>query len=902
MGESQMANRVTGKLKLSVLTSSILAAMYAPSAFAAEEEVQAAEQQEIEKIEVTGFRASARENLNAKRFATTVVDAITAEDIGKFPDKNIGDALQRIAGVGIERRFGEADGISIRGLDPSLSLTFLNGQSISTAQWFEGYRPTRGFRSDMLAAELVAGLEVYKSPRADLPEGSIGGTINIKTRKPLDLDANTLQASLEYQYSENADRWDPALSGLFSWKSDNEKFGFLASISHQERFTTYDGMENYMASDKSAAFAAGGDTSGATHATWGAGHAIFQQERERNAYNLTFQYQPTDSLGFTLNYLDFSLEANNVNSNYLVVPGRAGVLRNASASDVVSYGLGDAALKHDVYLSDIDGSAGNDYWFGPDTFFRNTEPDASTIDLEIEYSHDLFDLHAQIGRTQAQGDIKVYGYSGKINTSNMAKAGLSGDEILTLDLTGNALGVSFNDFDYANPASYPLEIRGDGNVHISDEDQETYYQLDLTFPIELAFLTSVKTGVKYKEHENERSSHSFGLKNYDSLSAQYQTMADLGFVSTKCDRFDEAGKANTLECLPLFSLSGVKAFSLENTVDNTQLPENESLNDFYEINEDTLAIYAMAEFEAIDSRLKGNFGIRYVDYQLDSIANQLRDNVWIMGVVTENDYSEVLPSLNVTFDITDDLLLRGALAKVMSLPNYQDLKNTFSYNTDTFTGNAGNPYLEPWRANQLDIGIEWYFDEASLLSATLFHKDIDQFLFPFSAQETIPGEVGVFEVSRTRNGGEGKLTGIELQFQTEFAYGFGLISNYTYTDAEVTDNTGDSGLALPGNSEEMWNATGYWENDTFSARIMANYRGPWFAGYRIGSAVEVEEQTSIDVAFSYDVTDNLKLSLQGINLTGELYRTKNSPDNWGGIFQLINDNGTRWFLNASVKF
>ncbi|QDP02153.1 TonB-dependent receptor [Thalassotalea sp. PS06] len=896
-----MTNRVTGKLKLSVLTTSILAAMYAPNAIAAEEDTQTAEQQEIEKIEVTGFRASARENLNAKRFATNIVDAITAEDIGKFPDKNIGDSLQRLAGVGIERRFGEADGISIRGLAPELSLTFLNGQSISTAQWFEGYRPTRGFRSDMLAAELVAGLEVYKSPQADLPEGSIGGTLNIKTRKPLDLDANTIQGSLEYQYSDNADRWDPAISGLYSWKSDDEKFGFLATVSHQERFTTYDAMENYMATGAASKFEAGGDTSGATHATWGAGHAIFQQERERNAYNITFQYQPTDALGFTFNYLDFSLAANNVNSNYLVVPGRAGVLRNAS--DVTSYGGGDAALKHDVYLSDIDGSAGNDYWFGPDTFFRNTEPEAKTYDLEIEYSHDLFDLHAQIGHTEAAGDIKVYGYFGKINTALMGQAGLDGSQQLTLDLTDNALGVDFVNFDHTDPGSYPLEIR-DRNAHITDSDEEDYYQLDLTFPLEIAFIESIKTGVKYKEHKNDRHLYNFTLDNYDGLSAQYQTLADLGFVNSVCGQFEEAGKANTLDCLPQFSLGGVKSFSLDNQPANTKT--DESLNDYYEINEDTLALYVMANFETEigNSTLSGNFGIRYVDYSLDSIANQYNQtsDTWILGVSTKNDYSETLPSLNVTYEVIPDLLIRGAWAKVMSLPNYQDLKNTFSFNDTTFTGSAGNPFLEPWRATQWEIGAEWYFDEASLLSATYFSKDIEQFLFSSSQMESIPGYDQEFNISRRRNGGDAELSGIELQFQTEFGLGFGMIANYTYTDSEVTNDQGVSGLALPGNSEDMWNVTGYWENDMFSARVMANHRGGFFNGVRIGADSQTEEFTSVDVAFSYDVTENLKLSVQGINLTGELYRTQNSPDSWGGIFQLINDNGTRWFVNASVKF
>lgn len=877
-----------------------LAGVTAPLAFAQEAEKQEEKKDEVaslEEIQVVGFRAALEKSVNVKRYATVVMDSINAEDIGKFPDKNIGDALMRIPGVGIERRFGEADGVSIRGLDPALSLTYLNGQSISTAQWFEGYRPTRGFRSDMLAAELVSSLEVYKSPRADLPDGSIGGVVNIKTRRPLEMDANTMHGSMEYQYSENAERWDPAFSGLYSWKTDDEKFGVLISASHQERFTTYDAMENYYGSA-----AAAKDTDGSgdfDQVTWGAGHAIFQQQRERTAYNLTAQYQPNEQLDITANYLNFSLSADNVNSNYLVVPGRTADIRNVTA--VEDFPAGQGVLRHDSYLSDVTGESGNDYWFGPDTFFRNTNPEAQALDIDVNYSHELFDAHVQVGHTEAEGDIVVIGYSGMINTQTMGAAGLTGDEVLTLDLTGNKLGVEFDGFDPSNPASYPLSIR-ENNPHIQDADEETYAQFDLTVPMQNGgIVTSVKTGLKYQDRTNERSLHNFTVDIPASLATGTATYADLP-VNTGCGQYQETAKSNTLTCLPTLDLDGIRSLSADLTPSNTL--QRESLADFYQINEQKLAIYGMAEFEY--DKFAGNFGVRYVDYDLESVANQAD----ALRVPTNNDYSEFLPSLNVTYEINEDLLVRGAAARVMSLPNYQDLRNTFSYNSTTRTGSAGNPYLEPWLATQFDLGIEWYFAEGALASATYFRKDIDSFLFSISEIETheiIDEDTGDFftadlDISRTRNGGEANLQGIELQLQAELGYGFGVTTNYTFTDAEVVDNNGQDGLNLPGNSEDMWNVTTYWENDRYSARLMANHRGEFFNGFRIGTASETEAYTSVDVAFSAEVTENVTLSLQGVNLTGELYRTKNAQDSWDGLFQLINDGGTRWFVNAAVKF
>ncbi|WP_226667689.1 TonB-dependent receptor [Microbulbifer aggregans] len=858
---------------------------------------QKSEAETLEEVQVVGFKASLEKSVYVKRNATVVMDSVNAEDIGKFPDKNIGDALMRLPGVGIERRFGEADGVSIRGLDPALSLTYLNGQSISTAQWFEGYRPTRGFRSDMLASELVSSLEVYKSPRADLPDGSVGGIVNIKTRRPLDLAANTFQSSMEYQYTENAERWDPAFSGLYSWKSEDEKFGFLVSASHQERFTTYDAMENYYGTSVE-----GKDTDGSgnfTQATWGAGHAIFQQERERTAYNITAQYQPSEQLDITANYLNFALSADNVNANYLVIPGRTADIRNVSV--VGDFPAGQGALVHDSYLADVNGEPGNDYWFGPDTFFRNTNPEAQAFDIDINYSHELFDAHMQVGYTEAAGDIIVVGYSGMINTQTMAATDLTGEEKLTLDLTGNKLGVEFEGFDPSLPENYPLAIR-EVNPHMEDSDEETYAQFDITVPMQNAgFITALKTGVKYQDHTNDRHVYFFDAEIPANLMAGVATYADLP-VNSGCGQFDETAKSNTLTCLPTLSLSGIRDLTGELTPANTR--QTESLSDFYEINEQKLAVYGMAEFEY--EKFSGNFGLRYVDYDLESIAHQ--DDA--LNVPTNNDYSEVLPSLNVVYEIQEDLLLRGAAARVMSLPNYQDLRNTFSYNSLTLTGSAGNPYLDPWLANQLDLGIEWYFADGALASATYFRKDIDSFLFSITEEEVheivLEGTDTVVTrpllVSRNRNGGEAKLQGLELQLQTELGYGFGMSANYTFTDAEVIDNNGVDGLNLPGNSDKMWNVTTYWENDRYSARLMANQRGEFFSGLRLGSATETEAFTSVDVAFSAEVTDNVTLSLQGINLTGELYRTKNTEDSWNGLFRQINDNGTRWFANVAVKF
>ena len=158
--------------------------------------------EDLEVIQVTGIRGSLKAYVNAKRFADSVVDVITADDIGKFPDKNVAESLSRITGVAVSREFGEGEKITIRGSGPNQNRALLNGQNVATADWFILDSPSRGFNFTLLPSSLVKAIEVYKTPEADVDEGSIGGTIVLKTRKPLELDANTIKIGLQAQYSE----------------------------------------------------------------------------------------------------------------------------------------------------------------------------------------------------------------------------------------------------------------------------------------------------------------------------------------------------------------------------------------------------------------------------------------------------------------------------------------------------------------------------------------------------------------------------------------------------------------------------------------------------------------------------------------------------------------------------
>ncbi len=186
------------------------------SAVAADAAATTAAPENIEKIEVRGIRASNKANINEKRFSNAVVDAVTAEDIGKFPDSDVGQALGRVPGVTVGRTFGQGSSVSIRGTDPLMTLTTLNGQNVASTGWYDQMNVDRSFNYSMLPSELIGGMEVYKSTQANLVEGGIGGTVIVKTRKPLDMDANSVFVSAKGEYGSVNEDISPELSGRAS--------------------------------------------------------------------------------------------------------------------------------------------------------------------------------------------------------------------------------------------------------------------------------------------------------------------------------------------------------------------------------------------------------------------------------------------------------------------------------------------------------------------------------------------------------------------------------------------------------------------------------------------------------------------------------------------------------------
>ncbi|WKD49881.1 TonB-dependent receptor [Microbulbifer spongiae] len=866
-----------------------------------------AQETALEEVVVTGIRASITESVNAKRSANAIVDAITAEDLGKFPDKNVADSLSRITGVSVTRGFGEGEKIAVRGTSPNQNRTLLNGAAVASADWFILDNPSRAFNYTLLPSTIVSALEVYKTPQASIQEGSLGGTVMLHTRRPLDMAQNTGALQVQGQYSETSEEWDPSISALYSWKNDAENLGFNISLTRQDRTLLREGTE--VLGFENQDFGRG--------ALWvprALGDAYFEQARERETVLFTGQWRPSDNGQFTLTYLDSGLDADNSNYNrYEWLNGNNGGTIDPATAVVTGSGViaGEVANSFAEYYV-ID---------------RVSYSETGSLDLHYEHNFEQLTLHARLGHTEAEGGTardRHYGWGASLDRTEFN--GLSHTPYLNGQVESDA----------------QLGARGLGwmqeNARVMDDD-ENYASIDIDFALDAGVFNSLKSGLLYRDHNKGQmmtltrfhwlsdAMHADGTTTYGEGDTTgwnrwlYGNL-DAGLLGNYTRNASGAP-------YPLMDISAAQsaifpAEAYENAVTVLNLPEN------WNVEEEILAAYGQADFEG--EGFRGNLGLRMVQTRVGSSGYNLQGDPLAAAIdmvggydllvalvdpateefnvrreTLEHDYTEILPSANVAFDIAENQVLRLSAARVMARPDYITIANQESANLDTQVGRRGNPQLEPETANQFDLAWEWYFTEGAVLAATYFQKDIANSVInstsvDFRFDERLGEDIPVLFIQPV-NGKGAKVSGIELSYQQNFG-NFGVIANYTYTDANSRDtrdpvNNPGSGL-IPGQSENMANLTGFYENDWISARLAYNFRTQWYDGLsEFGSEAYIDDYGQWDASITVSPWENWDFVLEAINLTGEelaYYHIDQERE------ARRYDNGTRVLLGANYHF
>ncbi|MDO3381462.1 TonB-dependent receptor [Gilvimarinus algae] len=820
----------------------------------------------LEEVVVSGIRGSLATALDTKRDASSVLDSVSAEDIGKFPDKNIGDALQRVPGVTVIRGFGEVTGVTIRGTAPQHSVVLLNGQNVGSVGWFDLGGTNRSFNFELLSAEQISGMDIYKSVEANVNEGAIGGTVNLKTRRPLDMDAFTFFGSVEAGYSESAEEWAPSYSGLASWKNDNENFGILLAYSNEQQNVVRETLSSFGVPDAANGLV---DDEGNPHAvTWGMSSILFDEERERESTQATLQFAPIEALTFTLDYHLFSLDNDHINTAMFAIPAYNGAYLDADTAVVNAFG---ATTEGTVIPSDHPYSIP----MFNNSVLRTPKIETDVINFTAEYEGDGWSASFITGRSDAK-------------SRTMQTSTWWGD-IENPESTGFTFNIEGPHELMPSDADYPMSH---DRMHLFNEftflnnlrDNEiSYTQADFSLDLDMGILTTVEMGLKYQD---QMYAGQVDNRNVDVPTAMADglSLADFngGHVS---GLFSQDGRSGTLDAFAVINRD-IWDYGYANQADTTTVTSD------FSIDEEITAAYVKANFEG--DGFRGNLGLRAVDTEV--LSKGRIDGEPAQGT---QEYTNLLPSANLVIDITENLLLRFAAGSTVSRPDYEDMQMAETIQINIAEATVGNPEIKPYKSDQYDVGLEWYFSEASLIGATVFQKNISDYIQVSINTETLEGCGERCQVKRARNVGTANISGIELQYQHDFGNGFGVQANYTYTDSSVTDQNGKESV-VDEVSQNSYNLSGYFENGYFSARLAYNFRDGWHNTYNnSGPTSMYDDYDQLDGSLIWHATDYLDLSFEAVNILNETLRQR-QPEY--GVMHSVDEFGARYYIGASVNF
>jgi len=926
--------------KKSLLTVAILSSLsFAAQAQQADGSQSSTDATNLDTITVVGIRSSLEKSLNTKRDASSHVEAVSAEDIGKLPAKNVADTLRELPGVSIssssasEGGFDEADRVSLRGTSPSLTQTTVNGHGVGTGDWFvlsQVQTVGRSVSYSLLPSEIVDQVIVHKTSEAKLVEGGAAGSVDIITRKPLNFDKNfTGELSVGAVYADQPDDTKPQIDALLNWKNDAGNFGVLFQPFYEKRSLRRDGQEvvgGYAAVPGTTSVDIDGDgipdtipsaVSQANPDLVGMlypneiGAVLFEQQRERKGATVDIQFKASDTLEFNLNGFYSKLKADNYNRNYMMWASHA--LGNGAT-------FSDATVKNGVITSGTlngDGIANvyngttyaNDGAYG--IYDMISRPGASSqtnyITLDADWqATDALGFKFQAGTSEGIGKSPTQNV---IETGTQYGSGAS----WAMNGIGNVIDWSMGD-DYGNPASsIPSAGWIFGGQDIEVKDKEDWFSADGEYAWTEGTLASLDFGVRYTDHDRHNdyeiaqgpnwSSNWTDPSAYPTSTGQYP--GDFG---------NDLG-GNTPSGIWYYTPEQLAALNAEFA--NRNYPERFYFSDVYGVKEKNAAAYIQANFQS--DRWSGNIGVRYVHTSGDIRYNQaLALNSGLPGAVVgsafgdylpvkvKNNYGKFLPSANIKFDLTDDLVLRGAASQTLTRPDYSALAGSLSLDDLTHTGSGGNPELKPLVSSNADVSLEWYFMPRGLLAASAFYMKMKDYVdvggstvIQYKDQQASFDQgtdvYSNYTVTVPVNT-DATVKGIELTYQQPIGEWFGVNANYTYTDGDT-----DTETPMFGTSKNTYNIAGYFENDAFSARVSYSYRDKFYAGASRATPFYQDDFGVLSASLGYKINDHLSVSLDGLNLNNPKY--KYYTDTSAGFLPYsIYSNGRQYYLNLRAKF
>jgi len=872
-----------------------------------------------EEVVITGYSQSLRDSAATKRRSNSIVDVISAEDVGKFPDKNVAESLSHLPGVTVDHQFGEGEQVSIAGVEPALNRILIDGHSVASADWGgnPSDRSSRSFNYSLLSPEIISQAIVYKTPEARLQEGAIGASVDIVTRKPLDLKPNTITASGGYEYNDRSKRGSPRGSVLYSWHNDAGTFGVLGSVSFDREYLARAGVAVYGYLTGASFFqpdgnggvardsnnqpipqnpglqVSGGSYNDLLTARLPAflAREYFQQTRQRLGFSGAVQFKPTDNLTITGTGLVIRGNYDNFSNSEFSYNVRGNLLQSAT----ITNGLITSATF-------APGSGTN--WTGElDTNYRRTriKNDGGTLLFDWDYAG--WKVTGNAGYSRASGG-KDPEYLLNFRTLQGFTAGANGRNT-TLDWQFPASDAT--KWVSTSPGESHLQTEPKvlaatngagffgaqiGGITRAENtiDKEKFGQIDFSRELNWGPITTVMFGGRYSDHDNQQSTYGGATFTNNAF-----TLADLGAYTLDSGLYDGLSvSGNGTPYATLTKENAIAALTAPGTLNVTRDLDTSS---YFKVNEKIATGYVQANLEF--GKFRGNVGGRFV-HTKDTSSYYLTSGDVTQLVVAPRSDDRFLPAFNLAYDAGPGVVLRVAAAKVMARPRYSQLAGALTLDDTTRTGGGGNPDLKPYTATNFGLSAEWYFTKSGYVSGEIFYRDITNYISNQNVTQTrtnaLTGQTLDYAISTPINGGKAKVTGFSLTLQTPIAYGFGIQANYTFADAD----TGISGQGLPYLSRNTYNIVPYFESGPFQARLSYNYRSKYFYVFgRLSSADYTDKYRELDLSVSYALTKNISITANASNLLDETYyQYSSTPDAPTALYK----NGRVFSLTGHIKF
>ncbi len=818
----------------------------------------------IEEVVATGYRSALRNAMLMKQGNDSIVEAVTAEDIGKLPDASIAESLARLPGLTAQRLNGRGQQISVRGLGPDFTTALLNGrEQVTTGD-------NRGVEFDQYPSELLSGVVVYKTPDASLIGAGLSGTANLQTIRPLTHGSRILAGSARYEWND--------LSAVPGSSDDGARY----SLTYVDQYADNTvglalGLAHMSNPNQEERFEAWGYADGpdGSNVIGGAKPFVRSGELDRTGVIGTLEFMPNERMTTAIDVFYSEFEENQQLKG-VEVPLQWG--GHPLSGETIEDGLVTSGQ-----YSDVNFVARNDI------LRRESELLSAGWNINFDLSENWV-MTADLSTSRVdRTDTDRESYSG----TGYNGSGATGDTTFRMTDSGAVFNSSLGFDDASQLVLTDPRGWGGGNVQAGYQKifdiEDELNQLGLALERELdGAISNVEFGMNIATREKVKDTNEALLNFGGATEAPIPNstgVADLSFVGLGgLATYDPLSVDYTLQ--PNFNGDiALKSWTVEEDVNLA----------YVKLGVDT-------EWGGVP--VTGNFGVQVMNVEQNSFAEN-SDRVAVSG---GTDWTEVLPSLNLTFAFRNDNYLRFSVARTVARARMDQMRAAFQYsfNNDNrnntqidaspWSAEGGNPEVKPWVADGIDLSYEKYFEDgAGYVSVAVFYKDLKEFIIeqdlpfdftgfptppPGTGQDpTVGTNLGFFKVPVNGQGGD--IQGVELAVQfsgdliSDAIRDFGIVANYSHTTSSVKAD-GVNEIKIPGLSEDVANITGYYENENFSVRVSNRYRSE-FLGEVAGFGGDrnfrtIQDESVLDAQIGYVFTgrlEGLTLMLQGFNLTDE---------------------------------